>query len=64
MKKLLMAAAGLALVRWLGNAEREALDRYSKLPRLPPRQAVNWQAGTPSDALASRAEVVRQGTGW
>lgn len=64
MKKLLLAVALLGLVRWLNNAEREALDRHSKLPRLVPRETVNWQAGTPSDALAGSAAVVRQGTGW
>lgn len=40
MKKLLLlVVAGVALVRWLENAEQEALDRQ-KLPRLAPRPEV------------------------
>lgn len=39
MKKLLLLAAGVALVRWLNNAEQEALER-TKLPRLPARPEV------------------------
>lgn len=45
MKKLLLLAAGVALVRFLNQAERELLDRRAKLPRPAfevVRQGTGW----------------------
>lgn len=53
MKKLLLAAGALVLVRWLNRCEAEALDSSpAKRPRpVPPRSPI-------------RPEVVRNGSGW
>lgn len=47
MKTLLLLAAGVVLVRFLDQLEREALDRRAKLPRPRPafevvRQGTGW----------------------
>lgn len=39
-KMLAAAVAAAALVRWLNNAERDALAAHSRLPRAPAR----WEA--------------------
>lgn len=53
MKKLLLAAGALVLVRWLNKCEADLLDSSAakRTRPVPPRPPI-------------RAEVVRNGSGW